>query len=131
MTLTSTRESTHRSAYAGLWMLAGLALGGLTWFGRPLFGVGLYVVAVLGALAVTARYRGPLFDERDASIHREASAYTLALFGVGSAVVFPALTALYAVGRFSWGPATTAIALFVAVIYVVYGVTAMVLSRRH
>ena len=96
MTLTiAIRESRRRTAWAGLWLVGGLLLGGLTYTGLPLLGVGIYTIAAVLAISMWLRYPGRLFDERDAMIHRQASGYTIKLLAIISAVVFPLLTGLY------------------------------------
>lgn len=123
-------ESTFRTAWAGLWLFGALALGALSYFDLPLAGVGIYVVAAIAAIALWIRYPTTLFDERDASIHRQASGTTLSLLGIVSAVVFPTLVALWGVGLFEWGPWTTASAFIVAAIFTVYLVATVSLSHR-
>lgn len=81
---TTARESNRRTAWAGLWLLGALALGGLTAIEQPLVGVGVYTTSALAAIVVWMRYPGTLFDERDASIHREASGYTIQLLAIVS-----------------------------------------------
>lgn len=108
-----------------------MALGGLTVLEQPLWGVGVYTISALAAIAIWLRYPGTLFDERDASIHREASGYTIQLLAMVSAVLFPLLTALYGFGVYDWGVWTTASAFIVAGMFALYGVTTIVLSRRN
>jgi uncharacterized membrane protein len=123
-------ESRRRTVWAGLWILGAVALGGLTALNRPLVGVGLYTVMAIAAIAMWRRYPGTLFDERDASIHRQASGFTLGLFAIVSAVVFPLLTALYGLGLFEWGAWTTASAFIAAGTFSLYAVVTLVLSHR-
>lgn len=119
MTLTTT-EATTRRLYVGLWVLSGVSLGGLIAVGRPLVGVGAFVACVVAAVGLVWRYEGPLFDERDRRVRNGASARTLRIVGIGSAVVFPALTALWALGVVEWPLWLTPVALFVAVLAFVH-----------
>jgi uncharacterized membrane protein len=121
MNATATTERTHRRAYAGLWALSGLVLAGAIVAGYPLAGVAGFYLFALGATLVARRYTGPLFDERDRTINRRAASQTLGLLGVGSAVLFPTLTALVALGVVEWPAWLTPIALFVPVVYGTYG----------
>lgn len=124
-------ESRRRTVWAGLWLLGAVALGGLTALDRPLVGVGLYTVMAIAAIVLWGRYSGTLFDERDASIHRQDSGYTLGIFAVVSVIVFPLLTALYGLGLFEWGTWTTASAFIAAGTFTVYAVATLVLSHRY
>jgi uncharacterized membrane protein len=121
MNATATTERTHRRAHAGLWALSGLVLAVSVVAGYPLVGVAGFYLSALGATLVVRRHRGPLFDERDRRLDRAAAAQTLSLFGVGSAVLFPTLTALVALGVVEWPAWLTPIALFVPVLYGTYG----------
>jgi len=112
-------------------VLGGLALAALTIVGRPLVGVGAYVLAMVVVVAAQSRTDRPLFDERDETISREAAGWTLTIFGLASAVVFPALTVAWAVDLFEWQPWSTAIALFVAVLFLTYGGLALVIGQRR
>lgn len=128
---TNPPESRYRQAYFALWCAGALALGVLAGIGYPVVGVGVYVAGVVGAMAVWYRYPRPMFDERDTEIHQVASGYTLAIFGWASAVVFPALTLLYGLGEFTWGPWTTASALLIAALYVTYFVVTGLVGYRR
>lgn len=112
-------------------ILGGLALAGLTVVGRPLLGVGAYGLALIVAAGAQLQADASVFDERDETISREAASQTLTVLGLSSAVVFPALTAAWGLGRFEWQPWSTAIALFVAVLYLTYGGFAVVIGRRR
>jgi uncharacterized membrane protein len=129
MTTTATAERTYRLAYAGLWALSGLVLAGAIAAGRPLFGVAGFYLLALGSVTLSRRYSGPLFDERDRQVNRAAAGRTLGLFGVGSAVLFPTMTALVALGVAEWPAWLTPIALFVPVLYGTYGVFAFLEGR--
>jgi uncharacterized membrane protein len=125
------RPSRVRRVIGGLTVLGAVALAAFTILERPLIGVGVYVVAILGVVLVQSQVRGPVFDERDERISQEAAQWTLTLLGLTSAVVFPSLTVAWGLDLFDWQPWSTAIALFVAVLYVTYGAFNLVLSRRR
>jgi len=94
--------SLYRGAITTLVVLSVASLVSLTNLGYPFVGVGAYVVLLGASLGIWYRYPGRLFDERDERITAKASDYTLMVFGYGAAVVFPALTLLYGLGRFEW-----------------------------
>lgn len=124
---TTTHSTTDRlPAVQGLlWAVGALALGVFA-ATRPLVGVGVYVVAVGGALghaAVTGRY-----PERRAETPADR---TLALVGMASAVVFPALTAAYGLGMFTWTPLTAGVAFSVAGLFALYGAVSMATALRE
>lgn len=125
------RPSRVRRVIGGLVVVGGVVLAGFTVVERPLVGVAAYVIAVAGAVAIQYRSEYPVFDERDETISREAAKWTLTLLGLGSAGVFPALTAAWGLGLFEWQPWSTAIALFVAVLYLTYGAFLVALGRRR
>jgi len=125
------RPSQVRRVVGGLTVVGGVALAGLTVIERPLAGVAVYVLAMVGAVVVQSRTEGPVFDERDEAISREAAQWTLTLFGLGSAGVFPALTVAWGLGLFEWRAWSTAVALFVAVLYLTYGAFRLALGRRR
>jgi uncharacterized membrane protein len=112
-------------------VLGGVALAALTVVGLPLVGVGAYVLAMIVAAGAQSRADGPVFDERDETISNEAAGRTLMAFGLASAVVFPALTVAWGLDLFEWQPWNSAIALFVAVLYLTYGAFAAVIAQRR
>ena len=117
---TTNYESTYRSLYTGLWVLSGVSLAGFIVAGYPLVGVGSFVVLGLAALLLVRQYDGPLFDERDDHRQAAASKRTLGIMGVTSAIVFPSLTALWALGLVEWPVWLTPIAFFVAALAFVH-----------
>lgn len=121
-------ESTTRKIYIGLWLLGATALGTATALGQPLVGATAYFASVIAAIAVWYSYPGPMFDERDTQIHDKASGHTLTIIGYASAVIFPTLTALYGLEYFEWGPMTSAVALTIAGIYLLYGAISFALE---
>lgn len=113
-------ESTYRRLYIGLWTLSGVALAGLLVLGRPLLGAGAFVGCIVAAVVVFRRYEGPLFDERDRRQQGAASRRTLGLMGVVSALVFPSVTVLWALGVVAWPTWLTPVAFFVAALAFVH-----------
>jgi uncharacterized membrane protein len=111
---TRTNESSYRRLYIGLWALAGVLLAGLIVLGQPLAGVAAFAGCIIVAFSLFRRYEGPLFDERDESRQAAASKRTLAILGISSAVVFPTVTALWALGVIAWPLWLTPIAFFIA-----------------
>ncbi|SDG26056.1 DUF2178 domain-containing protein [Halorientalis regularis] len=125
------RAGRIRSAVAGLAAVSGLGLAAFTVLNRPFVAVGVYAVALAGAVGLQATADVPVFDERDADISRDAARWTLTIFGWASAGVFPALTVAWGLGMFEWQPWSVAIALFVAVLYLTYGALTFALGRRR
>lgn len=130
MSNTALSERSYRRAHGVLSGLSGLALGVLIALGRPILGA-VGFVALLGAAGyLRVNYAGTLFDERDERITERAAGYTLTLFGWASAVLFPTMTALVALGYASWPGWLTPIALVVPVVYGTYGAFLFVARRR-
>ena len=117
---TPSTETSTRRLYIGLWGLSGLALASLIVVGRPLVGVAAFVGCGLASLFVFRQYDGPLFDERDDRQQAAASKRTLGLLGIAAAVVFPTVTALWALGVIAWPLWLTPIAFFVAALAFVH-----------
>jgi uncharacterized membrane protein len=128
--ITTGSETTYRKLYIGLWALSGVALGGGIVAGYPLVGVGAFVALDLVALLTFRRYDGPLFDERDERRQAAASKRTLGIMGVSSALVFPGVTALWALGVVEWPLWLTPIAFFVAALAFVHVASTMYESAR-
>ncbi|WP_185191949.1 DUF2178 domain-containing protein [Halobellus ruber] len=112
-------------------VLGGLALAGFTVVGRPLVGVGAYGLAMIATAVSLLRTDSPVFDERDETTSKEAASRTLTVFGLASAVVFPALTVAWGLDLFEWQPWSSAIALFVAVLFLTYGAFVVVIGQRR
>jgi uncharacterized membrane protein len=116
----------------GLTVVVGaLALAGFTIVSRPLVGVGAYVLAMIATAGALLQADAPVFDERDETISKEAARQTLMVLGLASAVVFPALTVAWGLDLFEWQPWSSAIALFVAVLFLTYGAFVVVIGRRR
>jgi uncharacterized membrane protein len=120
MSPNTSSERTYRLLYIGLWALSGVALGGGIVAGYALAGVGAFLALALAALLVFRRYDGPLFDERDERQQAAASKRTLGVMGLTAAIVFPGVTALWALGVVEWPLWLTPIAFFVAALAFVH-----------
>ena len=129
-TSTNNSETTYRTLYIGLWAFSGVVLAGGIVADYPLLGVGTFVALGLAALLTHRRYDGPLFDERDEHRQAAASKRTLAVMGITSAVVFPGVTALWALGIVEWPLWLTPIAVFVAALTFVHVGSTMYESTR-
>ncbi len=112
-------------------VLGGLALAGFTVVGRPLVGVGAYGLAMIATAVSLLQTDSPVFDERDETISKAAASRTLTVLGLASAVVFPTLTAAWGLDLFVWQPWSSAVALFVAVLFLTYGAFVAVIGRRR
>jgi uncharacterized membrane protein len=112
-------------------VLGGLALAGFTVVGRPLVGVSAYGLAMIATAVSLLQTDSPVFDERDETISKEAASRTLTVFGLASAVVFPTLTVAWGLDLFDWQPWSSAIALFVAVLFLTYGAFVVVIGHRR
>ncbi len=131
MTGLFSRATPARRTFAGLVVVASVGLAAFTTLERPLVGVGVYVVALVGAVALQWCAEVPMFDERDEAIAGDAARWTLTVFGWSAAGVFPALTVAWGLGLFEWRPWSAAIAMFVATLYAVYGLFVVVLNQRR
>ncbi len=125
------RTGRIRSTVAGLAAVSGLGLAVFTVLNRPFVAVGVYAVALVGAVGLQAAADVPVFDERDTDISRDAARWTLTIFGWASAGVFPTLTVAWGLDMFEWQPWSVAIALFVAVLYLTYGTLTFTLGRQR
>jgi uncharacterized membrane protein len=112
-------------------VLGGLALAGFTVAGHPLVGVGAYGLAMIATAVSLLQTDSPVFDERDETISKAAASRTLTVLGLASAVVFPTLTAAWGLDLFVWQPWSSAVALFVAVLFLTYGAFVAVIGRRR
>lgn len=116
---------------AGLTIAGAVGLAGFTMLDRQLLGVVVFGLGMTGAMVALSRTEGPVFDERDTNISRTAAEWTLTLLGMSSMIVFPTLTFASGVDKFEWQPWSTAIAMFVAVLYLIYGAFLVVLRSQR
>lgn len=110
--------------------LGGLGLALFTVAELPLVGVGVYVIAVGSTVVLQPLSDGTAFDERDEAIAQVAAFWTLRVFGLVSAIVFPALTVAWGLDAFQWQPWSAAVGLFAAVLFLTYVGFMLVLQRR-
>ena len=124
-------ENTYRRAYVGLWIAAGVLFGLLIGTGRRLWATAAFFLLAGAAVALRATYDGTLFDERDDEVHYRASGHTITLYGLLSAVVFPTLVALEALGMYEWGTVASAAAWAVGVLYITYAAMTVLVGRKR
>lgn len=131
MTASPLRSGVVRRVVGLAVVLGSLGLAGLTIIERPLAGVGVYAIAMITVGATLLQTDVPVFDERDELIAAEAAGRTLMLVGIGSAVVFPALTVAWGLNLFEWHPWSAAVAVFVAALYLTYAVFTVSIRQRR
>jgi hypothetical protein len=130
MTETSTRGGlTPRRTYVGLWAVGTVLYVALLLAGQVLAGVAAFALFGVSAMAYHRSRERPMLDERDASVLETASANTIRLLGVGSAVVFPTTAALDVLSYVTWPTWLTPIGLFVAAVWVVWAANLALASR--
>ncbi|MFC7228128.1 DUF2178 domain-containing protein [Salinirubellus salinus] len=120
MTETATPTVTPRRTYVGLWAVGTALYVALLLAGQVLAGVAAFALFGVGALAYHRTRQRPMLDERDASVLETASANTVRLLGVGSAVVFPSTAALDALGYVTWPAWLTPVGLFLGAFWAVW-----------
>ena len=129
MTETATSKTNrNRLTYIGLWALAAAAAVVLPVGGYPVAGAAAFFV--LGGATFALGRPESMFDERDADIIEEASANTIQVLGISSAVVFPTVSVLAALGYIEFPPWLGLIGLFVALLFVLWA-SFLLLARRR
>ena len=129
MTETATSKTNrNRLTYIGLWALAAAAAVVLPVGGYPVAGTVAFFV--LGGATFALGRPESMFDERDADIIEEASANTIQVLGISSAVVFPTVSVLAALGYIEFPPWLGLIGLFVALLFVLWA-SFLLLARRR
>ncbi|WP_254272652.1 DUF2178 domain-containing protein [Haloarcula marina] len=131
MTATAHSTTTYRRTYFGLWAVATLAFVALIAADYPLVGVGVFAVGALAATVLQHRSQTVMFDERDTTVFQEAGANTVAVVGLSSAVAFPTLTALWALGLFDWPPWLAHLAWFVTGLFALWGLMLAVARAKR
>lgn len=109
-----------RTIFGALVLVAFVSYFGLQAVGRPLAGVGAFVVLFGGALALWSASTTRLFDERDRRRHQHAAGRTVAVFGWLCAVGFPTMVALDALGHVTWPAWLSPVGAAVIVFYLTY-----------
>jgi uncharacterized membrane protein len=121
----------NRLLYGALWAAAAFGYAGLLAIGENLLAVTVFVGFGVAAGLVHHRSDERLFDERDERVLNRASGLTVRSLGLVSAVLFPTLVVLDALGYWDWTPFMAGIAVAVAVLYGVwFGTLLVVRSRR-
>ncbi|MFB6126843.1 MAG: DUF2178 domain-containing protein [Halolamina sp.] len=120
----------NRLLHGGLWAAAALGYGVGIAAERGLLAVAAFAGFGIAAIGFRSTRGEPLYDERDDRLLQEASARTVRAVGLVSAVLFPTLVVLDALGRWSWTPFMAGVGTAVAVVYLVYfGMNAAVRVR--
>ncbi len=113
-----------------LWALGFVLYAGLIVAGYPIAGVAGFAVCGVAALAYVGTRDRAMFDERDGRLLGHASANTIQLLGVVSAVVFPSMVALDALGVAAWPTWLGYFGYFVAGLFAVWVAFLLVERRR-
>jgi hypothetical protein len=124
--MSTSQKTSNLNARTGTGILFGAGATALGVFSasRPLIGVGVYVVALIGALLLWRTIGGGTSET--AEFKRASPAdKTLWVLGMASAVGFPALVAADGLGYFTWSGLTTGIAFTVAGLYVAFGAVSL------
>jgi uncharacterized membrane protein len=119
-----------RLVYVGLWLTAGLSYGGLLVVDRGILAVAAFAVFGVAAVAYQ-RLGGVRFDERDGEVLGYASAYTIQIVGLTSAVTFPALVVAETLGYYEWTPFTAGISVSVVALFLLWGVMLLLVRSRR
>ncbi|MFC5365780.1 DUF2178 domain-containing protein [Salinirubrum litoreum] len=130
MTATVTSQSGYRRLYVLSWVLGTAGYVGLLLAGQVVAGVVVFLLGGAAAVALSRRAGTTLLDERDASVLETASANTLLLVGVASAVTFPTVVVLDALGRLTFPAWLAPVGLFVAGLFGLWAVM-LLLARAE
>lgn len=117
-----------RLTYIGIWVVATVAYIGFAVAGYPALGAGAFLI--LGASTFALGRPERMFDERDTAIVKEASANTIQVIGLISAIVFPVTAALAGFGYVEW-PMWLAGASLVITVQFALWVGFLLLARRR
>lgn len=129
---TTTPASTDRRdrlLYAALWATAALGYAGLVAADQGLAAVAAFGGFGLLAVAFHATRSGSLFDERDERVLNEASGQTIRVVGLVSAVLFPSLVVLDALGEWAWTPFMAGVATVVTAVFALWLVMNLLVRR--
>ena len=130
MTETTTHGGlTPRRTYVCFWAVGTVLYVALLLAEQVLAGVALFALFGIGAMGYHRSREHPMLDERDEAVFETASANTVGLLGIVSAVVFPTTAALDALGYAEWPVWLSPVALFVTALFVVWGVNLVLASR--
>lgn len=124
----TTEVDRNRLTYIGLWGLATIAYIGATIAGYP--AAGAIAFFVLGGATFALGHPESMFDERDATIIERASANTIRIVGLSSAVVFPTTAALAGLGYIEFPLWLAPIGVSIAVMFALWA-GFLLLARRQ
>ena len=110
--------------------LGSLGFVGASRLGHPLLGMGVYWAGIAGFLAVWRGTSVALFDERDKSLERRASAATLCLVGAAGVVGVSALFVLARVRDYEVPPEMEGALYAWTAVFAVFGVVYLTLKYR-
>ena len=131
---TATNRLSKRRSYRRLmwgFVGGGVVLGlGLRLLDYPLLGEAVYLLGFLGFLAVWRGTSLTLFDERDRSLERRASAVTLTLFAFVLILGASAVRVLPEVGASAVPPEFAGVMYGLAAVYVTFGAVYLWLRYR-
>ena len=119
----------HRLTYIGLWALATVAYVGLAVAGYP--AVAAVAFFLFGGATFALGQPASMFDERDADIIEEASANTIQVVGLTSAVVFPSVAILAGLGYIEYPPWLAFAGVVVALVFALRGGFLLLARRRR
>jgi len=125
----ATKIERNRLTYISLWVVATVAFIGATIAGYP--AVGAIAFFVFGGATFALGRPASMFDERDATIIEEASANTIRVIGLTSAVVFPVLSALAGFGYIEFPLWLAPIGMFVAAIFALWAAFLLFARQRQ
>jgi len=114
----ATKIDRNRLTYIGLWVVATVAFIGATISGYP--AAGAIAFFVLGGATFALGHPESMFDERDATIIERASANTIRIVGLSSAVAFPTISALAGLGYIEFPFWLAPIGVFIAVMFALW-----------
>lgn len=115
------RITDRRVLFGSLIVIAFVVYFGLQAIGYPLLSVAGFVVFFGGAIGLAAGSSQRFWDERDQQVHERAAGYTVAMFGWLSAVAFPTIIGLEAIGHLEPPAWLAPISAAVIVFYLTYG----------
>lgn len=101
-TITDRSPRTYRRASNASYLVGTIALLLGLAVGRPLLGIGLYVVGIVLGAAIPYTAARPVYDERDEELATQASELVLGALAYGGLAVFVSLWILEYLGRFAW-----------------------------
>ena len=126
----SHRTERNRLLFFGLLAAAFITMLGLMISGFPAVAAVAFFILVGTATALRG-IDDSMFDERDTEIVRTASSNTIAVLSLSSAIFFPTMTLLTALGYTEWPRWLTIVGVFDAVLFVVWLSTLLLARYRR